>query len=283
MPETESLELRNLSTSIMSDTRPNIVLTTNNRPPYYGVLLATLSSLFFSLCSVIVKSLSEINPIELAMFRFIGLLPAIPIVLYKQEAVFPEGKRILLLLRSFVGASSLICSFYAFRYMELGDASTILFSTPVFVAIFARLFLREPCGWFNIGTIALTLLGIIFITTPKAIFGGTDTMPPEPGTHTLGNKANSLKYMFGPITAAFCGTLFGANAYVLLRVIYVILRNSFQLTFLVSGVKGPSLFCDYDKLWTVFHLLHIHHQLLLRFLHAKMWMGSLSYTSLSII
>lgn len=216
MPETETLELQNLSTTIMSDRQKLHSTSSATRPPYFGVLLATLSSLFFSLCSVIVKGLSEINPIELAMFRFIGLLPAIPIVLYKQESVFPDGKRILLLLRSFVGATSLICSFYAFRHMELGDASTILFSTPVFVAIFAKLFLNEPCGWFNVGTIGLTLLGIIFITTPKAIFGDSVVVPDQlPG---LGNTGHSLKYMFGPITAAFCGTLFGANAYVLLRV-----------------------------------------------------------------
>lgn len=218
MPVTETLELQNLSTTIMSDRQKLHCSSTNStRPPYFGVLLATLSSLFFSLCSVIVKGLSEINPIELAMFRFIGLLPAIPILLYKQECVFPDGKRILLLLRSFVGATSLICSFYAFRHMELGDASTILFSTPVFVGIFAKIFLKEPCGWFNVGTIGLTLLGIIFITMPKAIFGETTVVVPEQ-LATVGQTGHSLKYMFGPISAAFCGTLFGANAYVLLRV-----------------------------------------------------------------
>lgn len=37
--------------------------------PYLGIILATLSSLFFSLCSVIVKGLVDINPIELASYR----------------------------------------------------------------------------------------------------------------------------------------------------------------------------------------------------------------------
>lgn len=37
--------------------------------PYLGIILATLSSLFFSLCSVIVKGLVDINPMELASFR----------------------------------------------------------------------------------------------------------------------------------------------------------------------------------------------------------------------
>lgn len=37
--------------------------------PYLGIILATISSLFFSLCSVIVKGLVDVNPIELATFR----------------------------------------------------------------------------------------------------------------------------------------------------------------------------------------------------------------------
>lgn len=39
--------------------------------PFLGILLATLSSFFFSLCSVIVKELVDINPIELASFRYV--------------------------------------------------------------------------------------------------------------------------------------------------------------------------------------------------------------------
>lgn len=178
-----------------------------SRPIYLGIIFATLSSLFFSLCSVIVKSLTDINPIELAMFRFVGLLAAIPILVYKEEPVFPKGKRILLLLRCFVGCTGLVLSFYSFRHMQLADASVIIFSTPVFVAIFAKCFLKEPCGCFNVITIGLTLCGIVLITRPKVIFGETGS-----------TKDDNIEYnLFGPV-AAFASTLFGANAYVLLRV-----------------------------------------------------------------
>lgn len=207
MPET--VELRNLMPSIMPE-RPNIF---NKRPAYLGVLLATLSSLFFSLCSVIVKGLTSMNPLELAMFRFIGLLPAIPVMIYKEQDIFPSGKRILLLLRCFVGTTGLMLSFYAFRHMSLADSSVIIFSTPVFVAVFARMFLKESCGLFNVLTIALTLLGILLITRPKAIFG--DLFAHEMEQH--GISSNNDYNIFGPI-AAFSATLFGANAYVLLRV-----------------------------------------------------------------
>lgn len=52
--------------------------------PYLGILLATLSSLFFSMCSVIVKQLVDINPMELAMFRCVQLF-FLPLVMCHSE------------------------------------------------------------------------------------------------------------------------------------------------------------------------------------------------------
>lgn len=159
-----------------------------NTRPILGILLATLSSLFFSLCSVIVKGMTDINIIELAMFRFVGLLPAIPILVHQEHVPFPRGKRILLFMRCFVGCTGLVLSFYSFRHMPLADASVIIFSTPVFVALFAWIFLKEPCGVFNVITIALTLCGIVLITRPRAIFGQTGT-----------SEEDSIEYnLFGP-------------------------------------------------------------------------------------
>ncbi|XP_067619188.1 solute carrier family 35 member G1 [Eurosta solidaginis] len=180
--------------------------------PYLGIILATLSSLFFSLCSVIVKGLVDVNPMELAAFRFIGvLLPAVPIAVYTQHPVFPEGKRVILLLRCFMGTTGLMLSFYAFRHMPLADASVIIFSTPVFVAIFARVFLKEHCSFFNIVTIVLTLVGVVLITRPPFVFGE----PPAISLETERYAAQNYD-IWGPV-AAISSTLFGANVYILLR------------------------------------------------------------------
>ncbi|XP_012552430.1 solute carrier family 35 member G1 [Bombyx mori] len=212
MPEhVELQQLVDMSVGSGDESIPNLL--ENKRPlikrcPYLGLILATLSSLFFSLCSVIVKSLVNIDPMQLAMFRFIGvLLPTIPIVVYTEQPVFPQGKRLLLALRSIVGTVGLMLSFYAFRNMPLADASVIVFSVPVFVALFARVFLKEPCGMWNTISIILTLIGVILITHPPFLFGGTVT------EHN--SNYNSLR---GAV-AAFISTIFGANAYVLLRVL----------------------------------------------------------------
>ncbi|GAB0099227.1 solute carrier family 35 member G1 [Sergentomyia squamirostris] len=212
--------------------------------PYLGILLATLSSLFFSLCSVIVKGLVEVNPMELASFRFVGvLLPTIPIVVQRQTPIFPEGKRIILLCRCFVGTTGLMLSFYAFRHMPLADASVIIFSTPVFVAIFARLFLKEPCGVFNVITVLLTLIGVVLITRPPAVFG--DTVPSLSDDQMLDTTYD----LWGPV-AALSSTLFGANAYVLLRALKglhfsVIMTNfgAFGLAYTTAVSWGTGTLC----------------------------------------
>lgn len=72
---------------------------------------------------------------ELAACRFVGvLLPTIPIVIWRGDHVYPRGRRIMLLLRSFVGTTGLMLSFYAFRLMPLADASVrgpFLILTPM--------------------------------------------------------------------------------------------------------------------------------------------------------
>nr|XP_023024453.1 solute carrier family 35 member G1 [Leptinotarsa decemlineata] len=204
--------------------------------PYLGLLLATLSSLFFSLCSVIVKWMTDINPMALAAYRYLGvLLPAIPIVIYREEKVFPKGKRIMLLMRSFTGTAALMLSFYAFRHMPLADASVIVFSVPVFTGIFARMFLKEPCGLFNIFSVVLTLIGVVFITRPPILFGDT--------VNSLGETGQRPE-MWGAV-AAFSATLFGANAYVLLRALkgihFSVIMTNFGAFALVQCVLVTSI------------------------------------------
>lgn len=224
--------------------------------PYMGLVLATLSSLFFSLCSVIVKSLREVNPAEMAIFRFLGvLLPAIPIVIYKSEHPFPKGRRLILILRSFIGTTGLMLSFYAFRHMPLADASVIVFSVPVFVAIFARIFLKESCGLFNIVTVCLTLIGVILITRPSLIFG--NTIESLSDGHIKSEHTDLWSAM-----AAFSATLFGANAYVLLRALkdlhFSVIMTNFGLfaliqTTLISWAIGALCMphCGTDRLLVV--------------------------------
>lgn len=258
MPETVELEQLVVQSSV-EDGRSICGYQSNKKfkykCPYLGLILATISSLFFSLCSAIVKWMVDVDPMELAACRFVGvLLPTIPIVIYCKKKPFPKGKRLMLLLRSFVGTTGLMLSFYAFRNMPLADANVIVFSVPVFVAIFARLFLKEPCGIFNVITVILTLIGVVLITRPPILFN--ELVPPLASTNE-----NAKSNLWGAV-AAFAATLFGANVYILLRALKglhfsVIMTNfgSFALvqTLLVTYLLGTLCIpkCGIDRILIV--------------------------------
>lgn len=68
---------------------------------YKGIFYSSLSSIFFSICSVIVKYMKHIHPGQLSFFRFIGIfILSIPLVhFYGQQYLGPSDIRHLLILR----------------------------------------------------------------------------------------------------------------------------------------------------------------------------------------
>lgn len=202
----ERFELRNLvvesdTPSTSSPVTPVVSPSPKTQFNILGILLAALSALFFSLSSLIVKWLDDVDPLELAAIRFVGvLLPTVPILIYKNQNPFPKGQRLMLLLRSFAGATALSLTFYAIKHMPLADASVIVFSAPVVVAIFAKIFLKEPCGIFHYFTLFLTMLGVLMVSKPPFLFG----------------HSTKQSNVFGPL-AALLSTVFAAMVFILLR------------------------------------------------------------------
>ncbi|XP_003744041.1 solute carrier family 35 member G1-like [Galendromus occidentalis] len=178
---------------------------------YRGLLFASISSLFFSLCSVIVKKLHYIHPAQLACLRFVGIFVfTLPCVIYRQQPLLgPRDVRWMLIMRGIAGSTSLYLRFYALRYLPIADASVIIFSVPVFVAVMAKVFLKEPCSVFHWISVMATLFGIALITKLPFLFGTRDEIEQL-------SDASSSDRTFG-ILAAISSTVFSASVYVLLR------------------------------------------------------------------
>ena len=60
--------------------------------------------------------------------------------------------------------------YYSFRKLPLGDATTIIFSSPVIVIALSFLFLREPCGLLRIVVICTLCAGVVLVSKPPFIF-----------------------------------------------------------------------------------------------------------------
>jgi len=192
--------------------------------PMLGLLITLVSACLFSVCNVIVKQSQDIDPFTIAVYRFLGIaMPAASIVIYRNENPLPKERRWHLLARSVMGASNLIIHFYGLKHMPMADVNMISAASPIWVVIFARLFLKEPLLVFDVCNIIVTLLGILFIIRPPFIFGYDPSF-----------SVDGQYYLAGGIV--FAGSvILQSNVYILLRM----LKNiHFSVTLLVFGVVG---------------------------------------------
>ena len=82
----------------------------------------------------------------------------IPMIVYHDLNPFgPPELRHLLILRGLAGATSLFLRFVAFQNLPIADASVIIFSIPVFVSVFAWIFLKVSNGFVAISCFDQTI------------------------------------------------------------------------------------------------------------------------------
>jgi len=103
-----------------------------------------LASFFFSLMTLCVKNIDKRIPIyELVLFRSLLSL-IITLFIINIKNINPWGKnRPLLILRGFLGTLALVCIFYAIRNMPLSISTVIQYTYPIFISIFAGIFINE--------------------------------------------------------------------------------------------------------------------------------------------
>ncbi|XP_020792360.1 solute carrier family 35 member G1 [Boleophthalmus pectinirostris] len=173
-----------------------------------GLFYAFLSTVFFSIIALLVKTIQGLHAIEISAIRcFFQMLFVAPLLIYhKTGFIGPRDKRIYLLLRGFIGSNAMILLFYAVQQMPLADATVIMFSNPVFTSVLAWIFLKERCTIWDCVFTVFTLTGVILIARPPFIFG----------KHLSGIESNYSNHIKGAI-AAFAGAIGAACTIVILR------------------------------------------------------------------
>lgn len=102
-----------------------------------------LSTVAFAFMNGIVKYLVDFNAYEKVFFRSIGtMIFTMPYLIYKRIPLL-GNKRLLLLARGVVGAVSLILFFLSLQHLPVGSAVTLRYTSPIFAAIFAVIWLKE--------------------------------------------------------------------------------------------------------------------------------------------
>jgi len=133
-----------------------------------GVLFMLLASLSFGVMGGFAKVVSEIlPPVEVTFFRNVFGVVLVGFAIYKSPLKQIGGRPFLLLFRGTMGFSALLAYFYIIAYIPLGEAVTYNKTSPLFVALFAYLFLKEKLTPWAIMAIIIGFVGIAFISMPE--------------------------------------------------------------------------------------------------------------------
>ena len=135
-----------------------------------AAIFMIISSATFSLMQVIIGfTADEIPLFEQLFFRNLVASIVTFFAVKKQNCkIFGEKENCLLLsARAFFGYLAMITTFYASRYGNQADVSTILKMTPFLVTLFAFLFLGEKIKKYQIVSLIVASVGIFFISNPK--------------------------------------------------------------------------------------------------------------------
>ncbi|KAG1149294.1 hypothetical protein G6F37_011447 [Rhizopus arrhizus] len=171
-----------------------------------GVILLSLSSLFFAIISVLVKYLQTTIPsfeivfARSAMQLFLGLISCLIL------GVHPLGKKGIrkwILLRALTSSIALYLFFYGLTKLPLIDATVIFFVGPIFKIIIASSVLNENYsvkdGFYSF----ICFIGLLFVIKPSVLFHQQMTVEDVPRSIAT--------------VAVLVGALMSAMAYVTAR------------------------------------------------------------------
>tara|TARA_B100000161_G_scaffold146629_1_gene104312 strand:- start:474 stop:1364 length:891 start_codon:yes stop_codon:yes gene_type:complete len=158
------------------------------------------ASFFFSLMTLCVKKIDNAVPIyELVFFRsLISLLITRSILNHKNINPWGNNKP-LLILRGLLGTLALVCIFYAIRNLPLSISTVIQYTYPIFISIFAGMFINEKITRNIVFALIIGWTGILIILNSTQ----------------LSNINVEIENIW--VFIAFLGSIFTALAYVTVK------------------------------------------------------------------
>ncbi|CAO1620477.1 unnamed protein product [Jaminaea pallidilutea] len=199
-----------------------------------GLILIAISQLCYSIMNLFVTLLDErpetrsISALEIVFVEcfVIWIGATVAMLLFKTPHVFlgPPGTRLLLLARGVFGFLSTLFLYISLQNLSLSDATSITFLGPLFTGATAAVLLGEPFSVREAVAGVGSLLGVLLIAKPSALFGdnssskipssgGGDTPPIDDDDQSSGRASN---HVVG-IVVALLGVASMSGAWISLR------------------------------------------------------------------
>lgn len=128
-----------------------------------AIFYMIFSVIAFSLMNAVVKYLNDFSAYQIVFFRSIGtLFFTIPLIIKHKIPFFGNNKK-LLLIRGAAGVISLTCFFQSLNYLAVGTAVSLRYTSPIFAAIFALIFLKEKVKLMQWFLFLVAFIGVLII------------------------------------------------------------------------------------------------------------------------
>ena len=139
------------------------------RPATRGILWMSASELVFVAAWASIKILGRHLPLfEVTLFRAASSLALLVPLVWWQHGSFRGRAWKTLFWRAFFGYIAMLLSFYSMIHMDIGNASTLINTMPIFVAVLAPITLRERFSRAQFALVALSFGGVALLLKADA-------------------------------------------------------------------------------------------------------------------
>ncbi len=128
-----------------------------------------VSSIGFSVMTLFVKLSGDLPSIQKTFFRnVVSMVIAFFLVIYYKESLFGKKEnQWLLIARSTFGLLGVVFLFYAIDHLVMSDADMLNKLSPFLVIIFSAIFLKERVMPFQVISVIVAFIGVLFIIKPS--------------------------------------------------------------------------------------------------------------------
>ena len=161
---------------------------------YYGLFLALLSAFFLAISNVCIKNVRILSGSEQSTVRYVFQLLIMGVILVRQtprlHMLGESSQRRLLAVCGLSGAVGLISLHLAVKLIDPSDAVALIRTNVIIVALFSRVVLGEKFSLLQIGGLALTVAGVVFICQPTFLLKLV-AFPRAPSPHAFINRKSN--------------------------------------------------------------------------------------------
>lgn len=167
-----------------------------------GVFYMVMSALSFSVMGLFVKiaGVRGFPIMEIVAARALVSVVLSWISLKQKQVPMLGTQKSLLVLRGLIGFVSLTAVYYALTELPFAEATVLQYLHPLFATVLALIFLKEMPKVITLASMAISLLGLLFVVRPGFLFG------------TL-----QAEWSWFAVMVAILGAFGSACAYVLVR------------------------------------------------------------------